>query len=151
MNRLFPLLFALLISFSAFCQTEEVGDSIAPLKTSELSQILENTNILVDQVSYIDPMAGRYKMYKTENIYNLLKLDTATGIIEVVQWSLKSKEEFSVYVNSVRLTYSPQIGIFELYPTNNMYQFILLDTTNGRTWHVQWGTKSTERWIRRIY
>lgn len=151
MKRLILFLFALLFSFSAFCQTEEFVDSIALVKTSELSQILENTNIIADQFSYIDPMAGRYKMYKTENIYNLLKLDTATGIIEVVQWSLKSKEEFTVYVNSERLTYSPQIGIFELYPTNNMYQFILLDTTNGRTWHVQWGTKSTERWIRRIY
>ena len=30
-----------------------------------------------------------------------------------------------------------------------MYQFILLDKTDGRTWHVQWGEKA-ERWIRRI-
>ena len=42
-------------------------------------------------------------------------------------------------------------GCFELYPTKNMYQFILIDKTDGRTWHVQWGTELSKRWIRRIY
>ena len=41
-------------------------------------------------------------------------------------------------------------GTFELYPTKNMYQFILLDKTDGRMWHVQWGTESSKQWIRRI-
>lgn len=42
-------------------------------------------------------------------------------------------------------------SLFELYPTQNMYQFLLLDKTNGRAWHVQWGMEDTKRWIRRIY
>lgn len=151
MKKVFVLFFTVLFSLNAFCQTEELSDSIHSVKTSELSQILKATNFIADQISYTDQLAGRYKMYKTENIYNLLKLDTATGIIEIVQWSLKSKNEFSTYINSRELTYTPKIGKFELYPTNNMYQFILLDTTDGRTWHVQWGTKSSEMWIRRIY
>ena len=27
---------------------------------------------------------------------------------------------------------------FKLYPTQNIYTFLLLDTINGRTWQVQW-------------
>ena len=30
----------------------------------------------------------RYKMYKTDNMYNLLKLDTATGVVWQVQYSV---------------------------------------------------------------
>lgn len=96
---------------------------------------------------------GRYKLYQTDNIYNLLELDTKTGIIKIVQWSLESEEEFSVYINEKDLSYGIDYGsgCFELYPTKNMYQFILLDKSDGRKWHVQWGHKKTERWIRRIY
>lgn len=90
-------------------------------------------------------------MYQTENIYNLLKLDTATGQIYQVQWSLKDSNEMTFTVNSSIFSYSGKIGTFELYPTKNMYQFILLDTTNGRTWHVQWGIGAKKRWIQRIY
>ena len=85
----------------------------------------------------------------TENIYTLLQLDTWTGRIEQVQWSLKRSEEGSFTINSDDLSWSN--SHFELYPTKNMYQFMLLDTMNGRKWHIQWGLKDSERWIRRIY
>ena len=96
---------------------------------------------------------GRYKLYQTENIYNLLQLDTKTGMIKIVQWSLDSTEEFSTYINDTDLSYGFDYGsgCFELYPTKNMYQFILIDKSDGRKWHVQWGHKKAERWIRRIY
>lgn len=93
---------------------------------------------------------SRYKIYKTENIYNLLKLDTWTGRIEQVQWGLHGDYEGTMVVNGVDLSWFND-SCFELYPTHNMYQFILLDKADGRTWHVQWGHKDSERWIRRIY
>ena len=98
-------------------------------------------------------LKNRYKLYQTENIYTFLQLDTKTGMIEQVQWSLDSDNEGSVSINNEDLTYGFGYGSgsFELYPTKNMYQFILLDKTNGNKWHVQWGMKSSERWIRRIY
>ena len=98
-------------------------------------------------------LKNRYKLYQTENIYTFLQLDTKTGMIEQVQWSLDSDNEGAVTINSEDLTYGFGYGSgsFELYPTKNMYQFILLDKTNGNKWHVQWGMKSSERWIRRIY
>ena len=95
---------------------------------------------------------GQYKIYQTENLYILIKLDTATGRIKLVQWSLDSDKEFEAYVNTEDLSrgFLSEKGRFELYPTKNMYQFILLDTLLGSTWHVQWGTKESQIWIRRI-
>ena len=93
----------------------------------------------------------RYKLYPTENMYNFLQLDTKTGKIDVVQWSLDDEEEFSVTLNGEDLSYDTGCGTFELYPTKNIYQFLLLDKVTGRRWHVQWGFESSKRWIKRIY
>lgn len=41
-------------------------------------------------------------------------------------------------------------GRFELYKTQNMYNFILLDTETGSTWQVQWGN-ADERQVIRIW
>ena len=126
--------------------------SMAQQKKNEVEYLDSIVNQISDiNIGYL--ISGRYKMYQTENIYNLLKLDTATGKIEQVQWSLDSDNEGSVTINDEDLTfgYGYGSGSFELYPTKNMYQFILLDKTCGRKWHVQWGMESSKRWIRRIY
>lgn len=118
-------------------------------KDSLLLNISDRLDVIEYQLSKVE----RYKLYKTENIYNLLKLDTATGKIEQLQWSLDSSKEGIVIINNEDLTYGmgTVAGVFELYPTNNMFQFILLDKLTGRSWHVQWNTEKSKRWIRRIY
>ena len=94
---------------------------------------------------------NRFKLYPTENIYTLLKLDTATGKIDQLQWSLDSDKEGSFTINNDDLSLGSGSGTFELYPTKNMYQFILLDKVTGRQWHIQWGMEASKRWIRRFY
>ena len=92
-----------------------------------------------------------YKLYPTDNIYTFLKLNTKTGEIDQLQWSLDENNEGSVPINSEDLSLlTIEAGQFELYPTKNMYQFILIDKVIGRTWHVQWGMEASKRWIRRI-
>ena len=115
--------------------------------------LLIMNNEWLEQIELDLSLKNRYKLYQTENIYTLLQLDTKTGMIKQVQWSLKSSEEGSVSINSDDLTLGlgHGSGRFELYPTKNMYQFILLDKISGIKWHVQWGKISSERWIRRIY
>lgn len=136
------------ITFS-FAQTN-VGVESALNKIDSLVQL---ANMWLEQIEIDNSLKHRYKLYQTENIYTLLQLDTKTGKIEQVQWSLDSNNEGSVTINEVDLSlgFGLGSGSFELYPTKNMYQFILLDKTNGRKWHVQWGMKATQRWIRRIY
>lgn len=120
---------------------------------SKIDTLLMINNQLLEHLEINTSLKERYKLYQTDNIYTFLQLDTKTGIIEQVQWSLDSDNEGSVSINSDDLTYGLGYGSgsFELYPTKNMYQFILINKTTGQKWHVQWGMESSKRWIRRIY
>lgn len=143
----FILIFSLLITaYNAMGQsTSQNKDSISTYIVSLLEEI--DTQVLK---IYNENSQNRYKLYPTENIYNFLKLDTYTGIVEQVQWSLENEKEITVNINNEKLSWGSS-SLFELYPTKNIYQFLLLDKSNGRTWHIQWGMESQKRWIRRIY
>ena len=157
MKKFLFFLLILLIPFSGMAQTvgkkqestsDRQGKNISAL-LSKIDTLLTINNMLLEQIGIDSSLKGRFKLYKTENIYNFLELDTKTGKIQQVQWTLDGENEGSVVINDVDLSleigYSS--GSFELYPTSNIYQFILIDKTNGRKWHVQWGDK---RWIRKI-
>ena len=153
MKYFFPIIL-LFIPFCLFAQTDSIptvqADSISINNTEVSDPLLE----LLGNIRYNQDRgyeSNRYKIYPTENIYILIKLDTQTGKLELIQWSLKSKNEFSATLNNKDLSWYNGLNSFELYPTKNMYQFILLDKATGRNWHVQWGTNSSEMWIRRIY
>ena len=128
---------------------EEAVDSIL----KRVDSLLQINNYWIEHIELDMSLKNRYKLYKTENLYNMLRLDTKTGRIEQVQWSLDDNKEGTFTINNEDLNLGYGFGscTFELYPTNNMYQFILLDKTNGRMWHVQWGIGDAKRWIRRIY
>lgn len=128
---------------------EEKCDSILSLLETVISVNYDILNQSKDQ----QLQNNRYKLYSTENIYTLIQLDTKTGRMEQVQWSLDSETEGTFTINDFDLSnrYGSIPSCFELYPTKNMYQFILMDITDGRKWHVQWGIGEKKRWIRRIY
>lgn len=89
-----------------------------------------------------------FRLYPTENIYTFLKLDTRNGRIWQVQWST-DVNRFESYLNLTPLTTDEEeiTGRFMLYQTQNMWTFILLDQTDGRTWQVQWSTDYESRGI----
>lgn len=162
MNVRKAVFFLLLIStINISAQTTETASNTSSVKYEQkvdsllfqIDTLLMINNQLLEHIEINLSLKGRYKLYQTENIYTFLQLDTKTGIIEQVQWSLDSENEGSFTINSDDLTYGYGYGSgsFELYPTKNMYQFILIDKTTGRKWHVQWGMESRKRWIRRIY
>ncbi len=113
----------------------------------------EKTDSLLNRIEH--KVAGdldyteNYKLYPTKNIYTFLRLDTKSGRIFQVQWSLERTGEFIVPVNLVNLAES-RYSNFELYPTENIYTFLLLDKFNGHVWHVQWGAEEDYRWIKWI-
>jgi len=92
-----------------------------------------------------DPDAP-YRLFRTLNIYTLLKLDTRTGQIWQVQWG-DENHRFTVPLSTAILLSAstkehPTIakpGRFTLCPTENIYTFVLLDQEDGRTWQIQWG------------
>lgn len=138
MKKYIFMLLALLMSMTSFAQKDSVTSKLDEI-SKRLQEIQEN------QVDL-----ERYKVYPTENIYTFLKLDTKTGRIQQLQWSLDKENEGTLVLNDIDLSVSTIPCKFELYPTKNMYQFILVNQTLGWTWHVQWGIGENKRWIRQI-
>ena len=119
----------------------------------KIDTLLMTNNELLNRLDINTSLKNRYKMYQTENIYTFLELDTKTGKVKQVQWSLESDNEGTWIINGNDLSFGEGYGSgsFELYPTKNLYQFLLIDKTDGRKWHIQWGMGDNKRWIRRIY
>lgn len=95
-----------------------------------------------------------YELVPTTNTWNFLKLNTVTGAITIVQFSLESKNRFEYDLDSNSRLYSwdePICGRFKLVPTQNIYNFLLLDQIDGRVWQVQWGFDEKDRMVTRIY
>lgn len=94
----------------------------------------------------------RYKLYPTVNMWTFLKLDTRTGTICQVQYSIED-DDSEVYLGSPLTSIDEETsenGRFELYPTQNSWTFLLLDQINGNVYHVQWGVNSKDRMIFKV-
>lgn len=99
------------------------------------------------------PSNANFRLFPTKNMWNFIKLDTRSGKMWQVQYSMKSNERFEAKLNSSSLVYDEKESIdrFTLCPTQNTYTFLLLDQTDGRVWQVQWSFEAEERMVLRIY
>lgn len=93
-----------------------------------------------------------YRLFSTRNMYTFIKLNTRNGQMSQVQWGTESKYRFETTLSDVSRVNKEEEknGRFFLYPTTNVYNFILLDQINGRAWQVQWG-KEADRTVVPIY
>jgi hypothetical protein len=93
-----------------------------------------------------------YRLFATRNMYTFIKLNTRNGQLWQVQWGTESKYRFENTLSDISRVNKDEEkdGRFFLYPTTNIYNFILLDQVDGRTWQVQWG-KEEERTVIRIF
>lgn len=147
MKRLMLIFYTLLIAFGATAQNKLGTPTTKVTKDSTLIKIYT----LLEEMDFRIHGLDRYKFYPTKNIFNFLLLDTKTGKIDIVQWSLGDGKEGSITLNDEDLSLNTGCGTFELHSTKNTFQFLLLDKVTGRKWHVQWGFEANERWIRQIY
>lgn len=94
-----------------------------------------------------------YRLFATKNTYNFIKLNTRNGQMTQVQWGTESKYRFETTLSDVsRIDKEEEKnGRFFLYPTTNIYNFILLDQIDGRAWQVQWSIEEEDRAVIRIY
>jgi hypothetical protein len=95
---------------------------------------------------------GTYKLVKTENMWTFLKLNTRNGKISQVQYSIKDDNAFESNLNKIALVEPKEEfnNRFTLYSTENIFNFLLLDTYNGKVWQVQWSIEPAQRFITRI-
>lgn len=110
--------------------------------------------LLLGSVSIAAAEDMAYKLYPTENIYTVLKLNTRNGKINQVQIGMNSNSSKAQFiVNDIPLVAPEEEkdGRFELQKTGNMYNFVMVDRIDGRVWQVQWSVKADGRWITGIY
>lgn len=95
-----------------------------------------------------DINVDRYVLYPTKNMWTFLKLDTSNGKIWQVQYTIEGPDyRFETSLNGTPLVLDDDrpSGRFKLYPTDNTYNFILIDTKIGTTYQVQWSQDSDNR------
>lgn len=89
-----------------------------------------------------------YKLFPTENMWIFIKLNTRNGQLWLVQFSLDEDNRGEFYLGLPIINDADGTnGRFTLYPTQNMYNFILLDQINGQTWQVQWSIDIDNRFV----
>ena len=109
---------------------------------------------------------SNYRLYMVKDMYRLIKLDTRTGQMEMIQWSPApyNEEQQQVFINTYRerkrfpmsskkLVSKPEDAVpgrFTLHATSNMFNFILVDQIDGRVWQVQWDDSMTHVYVERI-
>lgn len=91
-----------------------------------------------------------YRIYRTDNIWNQLLLDTQTGKIWQISYGIDSKAlRGKIPINVIPLAKGENatVGRFTLYPTDNMWNFLLIDQIDGRVWQCQFGTEDGRQMI----
>lgn len=93
-----------------------------------------------------------FRLYQTNNRWTFLKLDTRTGELTHVRYSIDSKA-MQYKLSDIMLAEGEDAkpGRFFLYPTENTFNYILLDQIDGRVWQVQWNIDEEHRGIWRIW
>ena len=97
-----------------------------------------------------DNPSASYRLFPTTGTWTFLKLNTEDGRIWQVQYhSFTNEPPFETYLNQIPLATGSdkKPGRCTLYPTENDWTFILLDTISGSTWKVQWSQKAENRSI----
>jgi len=89
-----------------------------------------------------------FRLFSTQNTWTFIKLNTRNGQMWQIQWDTGSNQfETPISLLSLVSTEKEKNGRFFLYPTHNIYNFILLDQIDGRVWQVQWAIKEKERMV----
>lgn len=99
--------------------------------------------------------SAKFLLFPTQNYFIFLKLNTRTGDVYMVQYSTEADKRVEMKINSWQyplVKVEEQMnGRFFLYPTTNIYNFILLDQVDGRVWQVQWNPDENKRLLTRIF
>ena len=116
------------------------------------SELSHKDSVFLNKLKSIQRQVQKdvYKLYQTKNMYTFLELNTVTGQIWIVQWSIEDDKRFSYVLDTnERITEKekPVPGRFSLHSTENIYNYILLDNINGRCWQVQWSFDEDKRLV----
>lgn len=100
----------------------------------------------------ISNWSNRFQLYETKNMWNFILLDSYNGRLWQVQYSTESIDyRFCIPINDTELVANKWRSVFSIQPLVSMYQYYLINESNGDMWKFQWSTKGDEyRWIERF-
>lgn len=100
---------------------------------------------------YRQDISAPYRLFDTTNINTLIALETSTGRVYQVHPGIgEDATKGIIAINSTDLSPDDASILenrFTLYPTKNIYTFILVDQRVGRFWSVQWNYDENKRFI----
>ena len=91
-----------------------------------------------------------YQLFQTKNYWTFIKLDTRNGKMWQVHFGVgDNKNTGELILNAEPLVSEANEinGRFTLYPTENMYNFLLLDQITGIVVQAQWSSEAKNRGI----
>ena len=91
-----------------------------------------------------------YRLFRTDNMWNQLLLDTRDGRLWQVAFGIgKDDLRAKIPINNQPLVSKElsKVGRFTLYPTDNMWTFLLVDQIGGRIWQCQFSIKIGQQFI----
>ena len=148
MKKIALTLIVCIIAASSFAK--EQTDASDSIDVNELIGLLETlTKDQTGTAAEYGKDKPTYELFKTQNMWTFLKLNTKNGIITQVQYSINDDNRGEVVLNFLPLAIGENAvpGRFTLYPTENMWTFIMVDQIDGRLWQVQWSQKENNRGI----
>jgi hypothetical protein len=102
-----------------------------------------------NQASAAAPRDVSYRLFPTQNMWTFIKLNTRNGQMWQVQYDIQGNNRHETYLSleSLISLEDEENDRFALYPTQNIYNFILMDQFSGKVWQVQWATELNNRGI----
>lgn len=114
-----------------------------------LTTLISLTSISFSQDEINKHTNVKFKLYETNDKLIFLKLNTQNGLIWQVKYDIDGDNRFQIHLNTINLV-SKENEVnnrFALYPTSNIYTFILMDQINGNLWQVHWSEEAEGRAI----
>ncbi len=117
--------------------------------TSFVQAQIEKDESVVGQNIQNSLLAVTYRLFPTQNMWTFIKLNTRNGKMWQVQFDVQDDNRFETYLNILPLVDKVKEvdNRFTLYPTQNIYTFILLDQLDGKVWQVQWSIEPENRFL----
>ena len=102
---------------------------------------------VVQSPSRSTPDNPRYRAFKTQNIWNLLILDSRTGRLWQAQYSISTPPQRGLWPiqEAEFANETGSNGRFTLTLTENMWNALLLDSETGAAWQCQFSIEGPEK------
>ena len=150
---IFLLSFSIHAQTFRFFQTDNIHNQLRlNTRTGEVMQIQNDgqTFLVSSAITPNNDISNRFNLYKTQNMWTYILLDTFTGRLWQCQFSVRGDDYRGSWIINSRVLSINERSEFIIQPMTSMYQYLLINEETGERWRFQWSTRGNDyRWIER--